>query len=144
MCLRSRSHRSSSAKINHFRQRHPLRPARPAQDAGTVQHRIWDIDATPWLVHSFEIRTRYLANGFDKLVDRQSLAAAGVVCALAATRSGANAKLRQNPNLKVIPDDAAVAQISIVSPGNILRRNVKIMLGRRNAPAVVQMDLKRG
>jgi hypothetical protein len=27
-----RSHRSSSAKINHFRQRHRLRPARPAQD----------------------------------------------------------------------------------------------------------------
>jgi hypothetical protein len=27
-----RSHRSSSAKIHHFRQRHRLRPARPAQD----------------------------------------------------------------------------------------------------------------
>ena len=31
-CSRCSPHRSSSAKINHFRQRHRLRPARPAQD----------------------------------------------------------------------------------------------------------------
>ena len=101
-------------------------PSEVALCTRTVQYRAWDVDGTSWFIDNFEIQTCHGAYGLNDLVDRQSIAAARIVGAFAAARSGANAKLRQIADVEVIPDDAAIAQISTGSPANIRRRNVEI------------------